>query len=298
MMKRRTWIVLILFLLSGGFGHAQDLTVIGYNVESGGADPNFVATRIAAIDGCALWGLCEVQNPVWANIFEAAAEDGEGTDFIPILGTTGGADKLLILYDGDKLERVNSEELHSINVGGRVRSPLVGHFRVKETDEEFLFMVNHLYRSRADRRHLQATRLNAWAAAQDLPIIAVGDYNYDWSVPNGETDHDDGFDHMVANGVFQWIRPSPLYKTQDSNYNSVLDFVFVSGKAQQWAAGSTVLVAPQDFPDTDDTSDHRPVRARFDLGRGERVSKEELLERIEALEEALRELREWVEELP
>ena len=38
-------------------------------------------------------------------------------------------------------------------------------------------MVNHLYRTKEARRHLQADLLNEWASQQQLPVIAVGDYN-------------------------------------------------------------------------------------------------------------------------
>jgi hypothetical protein len=41
--------------------------------------------------------------------------------------------------------------------------PLVAHFRFKPAGAKFLFMVNHLYRSKAERRHEQARLLNEWA---------------------------------------------------------------------------------------------------------------------------------------
>jgi hypothetical protein len=34
--------------------------------------------------------------------------------------------------------------------------------------------------------------LNGWARIQTLPVIAVGDYNFDWSVTNGEAGHERG----------------------------------------------------------------------------------------------------------
>ena len=52
-----------------------------------------------------------------------------------------------------------------------MRSPLVAHLRITDTGEEFLFVVNHLYRSREDRRHQQATELNLWASVQTLPVV-------------------------------------------------------------------------------------------------------------------------------
>lgn len=76
---------------------AEELTVIGYNVESGGADPVVVAQRIEAFEGYDIRGLSEVHSQSWADAFEAAAEFGEDADFAHILGSTGDADRLLII---------------------------------------------------------------------------------------------------------------------------------------------------------------------------------------------------------
>lgn len=300
-------VVLLCIFVHSGSLYAEELTVIGYNVESGGAQSNAVGQRISHIDGCDVWGLSEVQNASWAQQFEDAAEQGEGpnANFERVIGTTGGADKLLIIYDNKRFEKINDFELTHINVGGRVRAPLVAHLRERDSGQEFLFMVNHLYRSRSGQRHLQARMLNQWARQQTLPIIAVGDYNFDWDVEDGDTDHDEGYDEMIGGGIFTWVRPPPpLKKTHCSTrFNSVLDFVFVAGDAKGWGGTSEILVAPGDCPDDNQTSDHRPVKAVFQLPNGapqptadaERL--QEVLERLRQLEEEVRQLRELVEEL-
>ncbi|MFH1416850.1 MAG: endonuclease/exonuclease/phosphatase family protein [Planctomycetota bacterium] len=306
----------------GQASFATELTVVGYNVESGGAQAAVVAERIAAIDGCDLWGFSEVQNESWARTFEEAAAVGEGdnADFDYLLGSTGGADKLAIVYDRNRFELIEQFEVNEINVGGRVRAPLVARLRDGHSGQEFFFMVNHLYRSKASQRRLQATLLNRWAQSQALPIIAVGDYNFDWSVPNGDADHDEGFDELVGGDVFAWIRPpEPLVRSQCSTqYNSVLDFVFVAGAAQAWNGVSEIVVAEGDCPDDNTTSDHRPVRATFDIplpsttqpSNSTRPSsssqpttssadvRQALLDRIQRLEAELAELRRLVEQLP
>ena len=86
---------------------------------------------------------------------------------------------MAITYNSNLLEEVKHYELDDINIGCRVRSPLVAQFRFKPTGEEFLFVVNHLYRSSESSRHEQARLLNAWGRSQELPIIAAGDYNFD-----------------------------------------------------------------------------------------------------------------------
>ena len=191
-------------------------------------------------------------------------------------------------------------ELESINIGGNVRAPLIGHFRIRDTDQEFLFMVNHLYRSREGRRHEQASLLNQWATMQVLPIVAVGDYNFDWSVNSGETDHDLGFDNLTENGVFTWVRPETLIRTQCSDQNSVLDFVFVAGPARQWQANSEIVFPETSYcPDDEATSDHRPVLARFELNDDgvDDTNKSEILEHLDAIKREVNRLREFVEGL-
>lgn len=224
-------------------------------------------TLIEEIDGCDIWGFSEVSDD-WKSVFEEAAGADEAADFEAILGETGGGDRMMIVYNADRLEEIDSYELHRINPLERVRAPLVAQFKIRTTGQQFLFMMNHLYRGRAHFRHLQALLLNCWAQQQSLPIIAVGDYNFDWEVGEGEGDEDHardaGFDLMTSEGVFTWVRPEDLVPTQYSaGFSSVLDFVFTSGDTWTWRAESEIIVRDGDFPDNDQSSDHRPVLGRF-----------------------------------
>lgn len=272
--SKRAVLITMLLVVSTTLTAQERVTVIGWNAESGDANPDTVAHGIAGIDGCDIWGMVEVQDSTWAVQFERAAEEGENADFGYIFGTTGNNsnDFMQIIYDASRFELVENFELHRINVTGRVRAPLVAHFRIRASGDEFLFMVNHLYRSRGFRRHEQARLLNRWASGQTLPIIAVGDYNFDWDIHVGDQIHDAGYDAMVAEGHFNWIRPDDLKKTQSHpDYHTVLDFIFLGGKSWRWRAESQIL--PRDANDTDDdhmrdnkqTPDHRPVMATITI---------------------------------
>lgn len=267
---KRNVLYLVVFVLAAANTHADEtLTVIGYNTQSGQATADGVDDAILDMDGGDIWGFSEVDdNPTWATKFEQAAESDEGADFKKMPGTTGGDDRLLIIYDSDRLEKLDDFELHLVKASHRVRSPLVAHFRLKTTGQEFLFMVNHLYRGSGfvgerDRAR-QAKMLNAWARGQSLPIIAVGDYNFDWHVERGDYEHARAFDELTNDGIFTWVRPKELVKTHDSDYNSVLDFVFVAN-AFRWDAESTILVRDEDFPDDETTSRHRPITSEFEI---------------------------------
>jgi hypothetical protein len=149
--------------------------------------------------------------------------------------------------------------------------------------------------------------LNEWAVATDASVVAVGDYNYDWDTQNGDADHDPGYDSLVVDGVFEWVRPDDLVRTQcttrersdgavDCRYNSVLDFVFVAGDAQDWQATATIVTWENDFPDDHFHPDHRPVMATFDIGGVAPPTidpelRRQILERLEALEREIQALR-------
>lgn len=242
------------------------ITVMSWNVESGGADAVTIAGQIAAFDGVDLWGLSEVNDDGDALLYESGAEVGEAANYTRVTGTTGGGDRLVALYDDDRFDIISSAELAEINVGGNVRAALVLTLEETATGLEFLFMVNHLYRTNDDARRTQATLLNQWAANQTLPVIATGDYNFDWDISTEA--HDLGYDLMVVNNIWEWIKPATLVTTQCSGdpcaFNSVLDFVFTAGPARDWIASSEIIVRPGDFPDNATTSDHRPVKAVFD----------------------------------
>ena len=283
---------------------AQELVTVGWNLESGGARIQSIGSRVSNFQGVDLWGFSEVQE-TWAESLEDFAAQGESATYDGILGTTGGADRLLIVYNTDKVDLVSYEELHSMNPQNRVRSPLVATFTIRGSGRQFKFMVNHLYRSNPQARIEQSTQLNAWGASQSLPVIAVGDYNYDWKVVGGETDHDQGYDRITTGDVFRWVRPSVLAQTQYSTSfaPSVLDFVFIADGVSALTGASEIVVVAGDFPDNDDTPDHRPVLATLQIGEtspepSPTPTKQELLARIQTLERELLGLRQTVESMP
>jgi hypothetical protein len=243
------------------------LRVVGWNVQSGGSDPETIARQIAAFPNVDLWGLSEVSGAADAARFAQAAAEGKGAPFGALLGTTGGSDRLLILYDADRFFLRGSVELKALNWQDRMRAPLYAHLYDRTAGLEYLFMVNHLYAGNQEAQNFQSDGLRRWAQEQWLPVIAPGDYNYRWQVEGGDEQHDEGYDRLTRDGVWAWVRPALLVPTFCYLWPCVdewvLDFVFVAGAAQQWPATATIVVRDGDFPDTELTSDHRPVMAEF-----------------------------------
>jgi len=262
------------------------LRVVGWNMQSDWnnsrkeADPELLKEQMAAKNGVDIWGLSEVLYADALDLFEQGAEEGEGSDFIPVLGTTGGRDRLAVIYDSALFEQVGNpielEDETALSSG--LRAALVLHLKGKRTGQEFLFMVNHLKRGGAQnpKRLKQAENLHAWAKTQTLPIIAVGDYNFDYHVDLGHLGlphRDGGFDAMIKDGVFTWVKPDRMVKSQASDdYKTILDFVFVANEPFGWSGISRILdrkgdqpATEVDFDDNSRESDHRPADAIFVL---------------------------------
>jgi hypothetical protein len=104
--RRLVVVIAMLVSLWTSASWAQTLQAVGFNVESGGARPDVVDDLIASAQDVDLWGFSEVQDAIWATLFAQAAEDGEAGGFGRIMGTTGGGDRLLIVYNRDRFEPV------------------------------------------------------------------------------------------------------------------------------------------------------------------------------------------------
>ncbi|MCI0541508.1 MAG: hypothetical protein L0Z50_40435, partial [Verrucomicrobiales bacterium] len=225
---------------------AETLRIVGWNMQSDSststreADPNLLKQQIGQKKGVQLWGLCEVLDAPTLTKFEQGAEVAVPADFAAILGTTGDRDRLAILYDSTRFELIGQEELNTIQLSSGLRAPLVATLKDKSSGIQFLFMVNHLKRGEAQNavRLEQAKLLNQWVRQQTLPVIAVGDYNFDYDVAKGDLGvpfRDGGFDAMIKDDKFRWIRPETLVKTQaDDEFNTILDFAFVANYPFGW----------------------------------------------------------------
>ena len=227
---------------------AEPLTIVAYNVESGGAQAATVALEIERIAGVDIWGFSELAGWPWLEVFERAAERGNQADFGTVLGTTGeydapdrDPDQLAFLYRKDRLELLGHRELHSINDWAH-RSPLVAEFRLKEKNSTFLVVLNHLASGDAKLRIEQSWQLREWAFFRRPPVIMMGDFNYRWTIGKSDGEPPRGFDALTRGGVLTWVRPAPLTNTWCGGaLTSVLDFIFVNAAARAWKGQSDVI---------------------------------------------------------
>ena len=266
-------VLAILSLVSGAmpvYLPSNEFTLVSWNVDSGGADPHFVALRISEIEGVDLWGLCEVRDERWAALFrEAACEDDPGA-FASILSPTGGSDRSCILYDRRKFDCLGCSELDWrdqswYRYGMALRPSLVARLRHRASGSEFHFMVNRLGGFEAEK---QAAALNDWAKRQEIPVIAVGTYDFEYrsETTSLSPNRRRGYASLTVDGAFEWLMPiNPVRTVSRGDFDEIDDFVLLSGW-KKWLQGrSMILVDPEDFPDNEMTPDHRPVKAAITL---------------------------------
>ena len=254
----RFWSIILLFIFTN-LAAASEINVGSFNVNSGRTAPSIIAQQILDHD-IDIWGLSE-SSDTWSDQVLSLV-NARYKALAIIKGTTGwGNSRLQIIYDTTKFSLLSAVELHDINIDYKVRSPLVAKFVDLKTHQEFLFMVNHLYRKNSKLRAEQARKINLWTRAQVLPIIAVGDYNFDMS-PYDTSKHGNGYDELTRDNVYTWIQPAQLFPTQCSSYNSILDFVFISDKLHYSYINSVISYSDMSYcKPSNHYSDHRPVTA-------------------------------------
>ncbi len=282
--------------------NAQEFRIVAWNVESNRpsqpqvSDATVIGQQLTALlkdpaTRAQLIALSEVE-PKTIETFRKAAAEGLGSEVDCVSTGSGGyqdTDTLVLIADKSRFEINEVTELHryagiaaNFNVAEadspdfgtlRARSPLAAMIIDKKSNKSFWLIVNHLARGEAELRTDQARMLGKWAEGHPEPIITAGDFNFDYDFRTGQGN--EGFKAMLNGGVWQWLKPDPLV---DSNWSddrnikdrrvdrypdSLLDFVFVANQAKEWQGEVDVIVRDGDFPDSDQTSDHRPIIAVF-----------------------------------
>ena len=247
----------------------NEVRLLAWNVESEGNDPAVISVQLAEFIGYDVICLSEVSQHSFERYSSALADQ-----YHEAHGKTGRADRLQIFVKKARYELLDSKELtqhrrHILNTGNH-RSPLFVRIQDRNSSQQMIVMTNHLARGNADFRQQQAAGLREWARDQDVPVIALGDFNMDFDYRKMKGNA--AFDEMVRDNVWSWLAPETFIDTNWSdrdgdgidNYpDSMLDLAFAAGAAKEWGIECRVIVRPNDFPDDQTTSDHRPIELIF-----------------------------------
>ena len=63
----------------------------------------------------------------------------------------------------------------------------------------------------------QAEALRLWAKSQALPIVAIGDFNFDYSFV--EQTGNDAFAEFLKDDTWKWVKPEPLVDTNWADHD-------------------------------------------------------------------------------
>lgn len=245
-------------ILFTNFCYAQAIHVGSFNINANNTKANHIAKQLAEHRDIELWGISESTHS-WKNTFVKALKTNG--DFKLIAGTSGvDKNNLQIFFDQNKYHLISHTEIDEIGKTPRARAPLIARFIHKYSNYEFLFMVNHLQRYDNKIRLLQAEEINKWIKKQKLPVIAVGDYNFDLS-PFDISKHGPGLDAITKDNILTWLMPSNLLPTQCSSYKSILDFIFISDKVIINNYESAISYPDLEYCNNQKNSDHRPITA-------------------------------------
>ncbi len=299
---RRLAAAVVLAGCSLATARAEEFRLLAWNVESNRpgqpqvSDADVIAGQLTGLlraDGtrAQIVALSEVE-PKTVDRYRRAVAEGLGGAVDFVTSASGGyadADTLMLAVDARRFRIDEVFELHryagiranftvdeesSSEFGSvRARSPLIARLHDLATGRSFWLVTVHLARGEKELRADQARALRRWAAERNEPIVAAGDFNFDYDFTTGRGNP--AYDAMLEEGTWEWVKPEPLVDSNwsedrrkglpgvDSYPDSILDFVFVANAAKAWHGTSDVIVRAGDFPDDDRTSDHRPIIATF-----------------------------------
>lgn len=283
-------------------GLPNRFTVVSWNVDSNQPDPHLPALHIYQTPGVDLWGLAGVRNAWWAELFRDAAAENGRPGVTSVLSPTRGGNRLLILYDPRVFDLITTFELDWEGEPWRtpyvaLRPALVGHLRHLATGQELLFMVNSLH---PDWAAQQAERLARWIRSQNLPVVAVGTYWFQYNLGSRplRCQGQAGLSTLQTDGI-RWVVPEELVRTYDGPCDTIEDFVFLANGARIHGQ-SRIMVGPGDSPGRTLTGSHRPVRATFTIAAStpEIELRRRIDQRLRRVEAELDELEALMRRLP
>ena len=249
---------------------AGQIAMLSWNVESDGSEAETICDTLTELNAGDRYDIVALTEVLPENLkkFRIAL----GMHYKYAYSKSGRNDRMQILFNENRFEKVKHFEIQELNYNNRYRAPMVALLKERKTEArpsemQFMVMVNHLVRGKAELRQKQATALVDWARKQNQPVFALGDYNFDYVF---ETDKGNrSFTNFMQDNVWRWVTPTEMVDTnwyddpespdgKDDYPGSMLDFAFVAGSAKDWQSTCTIIVREGDFPDDKKKSDHRP----------------------------------------
>ncbi|USD59089.1 hypothetical protein J4N45_11155 [Vibrio sp. SCSIO 43140] len=246
-------------------GSSNSVTFIGYNIEAGykpDAELDTVLSLLDQLPATHVYALTEL-TASWSTAI--AAHLGDNYHYVINQNVSDNADAMAIFYDAKRLKVEEAYE-RPFGVHKHERKMVYARFTDAVTNKSFAVVNNHFMRGRGPTngdRQEQAKQLQKWVKGQTVPVIALGDYNFDLDVKTGQANP--SYYLFTADNDWRWVKPSTLIKTGcHKGYNSILDFAFLSGEVR--SATSEIMFPEASYcNDNKRKPDHRPIYAVVDF---------------------------------
>lgn len=186
------YLVTALLLTISQLSFAQPIRAIGYNIEGGykpDASIGTIVNNMNKLGHSDLWAFSEATIDWVPTLTKSAGKNYQSFATSNAISTT---DSLVIIVNTDRFDVIDHKELFDVQVKRYSRPTLVTILKDKVTGKNFFFMVNHLDRGDAIARHKQALILNQYIKSIDMPLVAMGDYNFDWDLNSTTPSYDLG----------------------------------------------------------------------------------------------------------
>ncbi len=235
---------------------AQDnhFELIAYHVTDPAASEALIR-KIGTEKDTNFWVLTGNSSLLMTDKYRAAAETAQAAPFKAENRMTGTAG-FVVLYRADKFAVTGVTSPRLYRTGSGERSPFVLRLRERAVGREFLLAVNSFYAGNREKRHRQASKFKKWAETQPLPVIAAGDFQFEWNRETGRGDR--GFRRLTRDHILDWLRPENI--AEICTGQAIQDFVFLGGGAQNWFASGRLLA-----PLAGDCGERLPLRVRIFL---------------------------------
>lgn len=233
------------------------------------SEPEAVLSRLASHPqtGSQLVALAEVR-PEWADRLREAVGARGSAPWESLLGSRGGDQRLLALWDPQRFEAESTAERGDLVPDGAGRAPLVLHMRDRLTAVRFVWVVVHLRALDGAARAAELTALRQWREGIRDPVLITGDFNVDCPPSVTGEGCEPAWQTLLAGP------PSLLAFPNDADVGSLcettadaglLDFALIDARlAQQAPVRSAEILDGETWcaPEMGDGA-HRPVRVRF-----------------------------------
>jgi hypothetical protein len=251
----------------------KSVEILTWNIESPGSNPEVIAKQLEELSPFNILALSEVPESATDLFVKRWGPEAS------LIGSSGGQSRLLITWNPEVFDCLSQSELKTIDGKsfgpGNQIAPLVVHLKHRSSQFEFKVIMNKLHRGSDMVRQTQALLLCDWGKQQTVPCIAVGGYNFDYDFVSKKGNA--AFNAFMETKVWHWVEPKTWIDNnwadnnrdgKDDYPDSILDFSFTS----HWDKATTpisitseIIQREGDFPDTDQTSDFRPMRTTVQL---------------------------------